>query len=39
VHLIRRLCDRFGVALADEVLQETLVKEVRSSLCACVETS
>ena len=30
VHLIRRLCDRFGVALADEVLQETLAKEVCS---------
>jgi hypothetical protein len=32
VHLIRRLCDRFGIELADEVLQETLAKEVRS-LC------
>ena len=29
VHLLRRLCDRFGVSLANEVLQETLTVEVR----------
>jgi hypothetical protein len=30
VHLVRRLCQRFGVPMADEVLQETLAKEVGS---------
>jgi hypothetical protein len=32
VHLLRRLCDRFGISLADEVLQETLAVEARCVL-------
>ena len=32
VHLLRRLCDRFGVSLANEVLQETLTVEVRRNV-------
>jgi hypothetical protein len=34
VHLLRRLCERFGVAQADSVLQETLAKEARSKRVA-----
>jgi hypothetical protein len=42
VHLLRRLCERFGVTQADSVLQETLAKEARKAhrascarACAC----